>query len=392
MQFSKTSLLALSLGALGACSADKPSIEPTNEPAELAADLTGPGRISVMTQNQFLGADLTPIITAPDPVAFNEANIAALARITENRIQLRAYALALEIALKRPDVVGLQEMFSFTNNGANGEAPFRDHLADTLTALSDLGLDYTVVAQVQNMNVTIPVDRDRDGTPETAVGVRDRDVILVRGGLAATPVPYSSLCARPSADGGPGCNYQIVASAPLPVGTLTIERGFVGVDVTVNGRPYRVVDTHLEVPDLDPSNPLSPAVQAAQAQELTAILAASTPADRTLITLGDFNSSPEDEITQVGDITIVPPYIQMVAAGHIDTWNLDPRERQENTCCHAEDLSDPASGLFERIDLIFSKTAPASVRADVLNDHPIEYKLFGRWATDHAVVAAKLQY
>jgi endonuclease/exonuclease/phosphatase family metal-dependent hydrolase len=384
--------------ALSSClaaDADPAPVDATARSAEIETSGGGrrPGSITVMTRNQYLGADLTPIIAAPDAAAFNREALAALDQIAANHFPERAFSLALEIALQRPDVVGLQEVFDFRLNGAHGAPPYRDHLADTLQALSLLGQHYTVAAQVQNLAATIPIDTNSDGAIDAGVNVLDRDVILVRDGLAATPVPYSALCARPSLDGGPGCNYQVVVTAPSAVGPLAIERGFVGVDVTVNGRAYRVVDTHLEVPDIDPTNPLSAAVQAAQAQELIAILGASSPADRKLIVVGDINSSPKDVITQVGGVTIVPPYIQLAAAGFSDSFVVDPRVRDGFTCCQAEDLRNTPSQLNQRIDVIVSRERPASASDEVVGSRPGERTLINHlWPSDHAGVVARLQF
>lgn len=380
----RTLLPALAL--LPAC-VDEPADEATADGA-----LTGRDRIGVMTQNQYLGADLTGVIAAPDAATFFAEVREALGQIAANRFDHRAWALALEVVRRQPDVVGLQEVFDFTLNGAHGAPPFRDHLADTLHALAALGQHYHVAAEVQNLSLALPADLDGDGAPEAMVGTRDRDVILVRDGVAATAVPFSAGCARPALDGGPGCNYQVVVQAPTPAGTLSIERGFIGVDVTLRGRDYRIVDTHLEVPDIDPTNPLSSAIQAAQAQELLATVGATTPPGRTLVVLGDFNSTPEAQVVVVGDVTIVPPYLQLQAAGLTDTWLVDPRERAGHTCCQAEDLRNRDSQLSERIDLIFSSEAPAAARADVLGDLRIEKTLSGLWPSDHGSVAAQLRF
>ncbi len=69
--------------------------------------------ITVMTQNQYLGATLTPIVTAGDPVSFNLAVINALLSIADNNLPERVQALAETIADKNPHLVGLQEVFSF---------------------------------------------------------------------------------------------------------------------------------------------------------------------------------------------------------------------------------------------------------------------------------------
>src|SRR5262245_39513042 len=93
--------------------------------------------LGAMTQNEYLGADLTPLGAAfPDPVAINAAVLALLAQIKATNFPERARALAVEIAAHQPEVVGLQEVFTFTLNGHNGAAPYRDHVADTLHALA----------------------------------------------------------------------------------------------------------------------------------------------------------------------------------------------------------------------------------------------------------------
>ena len=78
------------------------------------ASLAAAADIDVMTQNQYLGADLTPVLGAAtaqpfDPDAFNAAVVAALKRIAASRPAERVQALAAEIAQRKPDVVGLQE-------------------------------------------------------------------------------------------------------------------------------------------------------------------------------------------------------------------------------------------------------------------------------------------
>jgi endonuclease/exonuclease/phosphatase family metal-dependent hydrolase len=383
------------LAVLGAC-ADAPG--PADPPvSDTAAVVTGAdhrtGSLIVMTRNQYLGADLTPLLRAPDAATFNREVIAALHQIAANRFPERALSLALEIALRQPDAVGLQEVYDFTLNGANGPPPYRDQLADTLRALALLGQHYVVAAQVQELATRIPVNFHGDGVADAVVGVLDRDVILVRQDVAFTPVPYSASCARPSLDGGPGCNYQVIVHAHTPLGEIPVQRGFVGVDLTVRGRAYRFVDTHLENADVEPSNPLSAAIQAAQAQELIGGLAATSPADRALIVVGDFNSSPEQKVTVVDGVTIVPPYIQMTEAGFTDTWLVDPRVRPGFTCCQAPDLRNPRSLLSERIDLIWSREPPAAARVDRVGAQPSSRTLFTHlWPSDHAGVAARLQF
>jgi endonuclease/exonuclease/phosphatase family metal-dependent hydrolase len=342
--------------------------------------------IVVMTQNQYLGADLTPLGEAvPDPVAVNQAVLAFLAQIQANNFPERARAMAEEMADRHPDVVGLQEVFTFTLNGQNGTPPYRDQLADTLQALEALGEHYEVAASVQNIQLQIPVALDGTLPPDAMVGVTDRDVLLIRKGIPFSPVPYSQFCARPSQDRGPGCNYQVVAEDPA-TGTK-IEQGFVGVDVTIGTRLYRVVNTHLEVRTPDLTNPLSAAIQAAQAAELIGTLQATTPAGRSLIVLGDINSSPEDTPFD----QIIPPYFQFISAHFFDAWLLRPGNAPGFTCCQAEDLENHRSELSERIDMIFTNFLPRKVKARLVGHRVADKTRPDRlWPSDHAGVVAEI--
>lgn len=365
-------------------------------------------KIDVMTQNQYLGADLNPIIAAPDPIAFNQELIIALEQIAANNFPARARKLAQLIAFRRPELVGLQEMFQFMCMDLGKPTPgegcddpsisgaFNDHLALTLQELGHLHKTYVVGASVQNLDISLPVDTDLNGAFDILVTVVDRDVILARGDIAGsvTPVPYSAFCARPSADGGPGCNYTLVAMANTALGPIAIERGWVGVDATVNGKDYRFVNTHLEVQVPDPTQPLSALVQRFQAQELIGTLGATTPGGSSLIVVGDINSSPEDV---QGQLPLAPPYDQLVAAGYTDAWTELRYPRDGFTCCQASDLLNKRSELSERIDVIFSFDVPDSVRRGRVLGATFWSKTFSTWPvllwpSDHGSVAAELEF
>jgi hypothetical protein len=175
--------------------------------------------IQVMTQNQYLGADLAPVFNAPSPAAFNEAAVAALQQIAASKPAKRIKALAAEIAKAGPALVGLQEvdLFQCTNLapptaglGCDDESireAFVDHLQDTLSALGGL---YAAAAVVTNLSVGVPLSIN--GFPVLVAAV-DRDVILARSDIPATPVDFSGVCQKPSAQ---GCNYSVVLPVTLP--------------------------------------------------------------------------------------------------------------------------------------------------------------------------------
>jgi len=347
--------------------------------------LANPGKpdIVVITQNQYLGADLTPIISAEGPEEYNQAVLDTLFSIAANNIPERAESLAMSIADRHAHLVGLQEVFKFECI-ETGTIPgacllfsdaMNDHLQLTLDALQGLGAEYYVAGIVENLNLPgLPVFLNLDLVPDVFIRVLDRDVILARGDVLTSEVTFP--CNKPSAN---GCNYDVIASATVLGGVINIERGFVGVDAIVDGQDYRFVNTHLEVQ--------SPS---------------SEPPGTELLVVGDINSSPEHPpfLSPLG--LAYPPYQQLangtnlfnspISFPYTDIWTMRPGKPRGFTCCEAADLSNGESMLHERIDVIFSLIPPARVKANVLNNNAEDKTPSGLWPSDHATVVGRLFY
>lgn len=355
--------------------------------------------IRVMTQNQYLGADLMPLFAASDFSAFNDAALLALRQVAATRPAERIRAMADEIAKQAPEFVGLQEVVLFRcvdlapsgeDIGCNDPAlrgAFVDHLQGTLDALNGT---YQVKAVVTNLDLTTPgvplfVGGFPDGFP-VLVQVVDRDVILARSDITATPVDFTGFCSKPSTD---GCNYDSVLFGDTPLGRIFVERGFVAVDATVQGKDYRFVNTHLEQ-KFPPQTGLS-IFQALQASQLLRVLQQSTPAGSSLIVVGDTNSSPVDRLDGVPT-----PYEQFVGTGFTDAWTLRPGEVPGLSCCQLADLSNHNSVLYERVDMLFSLDPPANAKQARVVGATVSDKTpppgLGLWPSDHGAVSGELQF
>jgi hypothetical protein len=408
--------------------------------------------VEVMTQNQYVGTDLIGLVASDD---FNAAVVDALKTRAKSMPAERVKALAALIMKRNPALVGLQEVYEFAcvdfdgNQAAGCEDPeiagaFTNQLDDTLAAL---GGKYKRAAEVVNLNLpnSLPLPPPLPpgipilykGTP-IYVAVVDRDVILARSDVQTKPIPFDTLgsdvCFRKSQE---GCNYEAAASAELTIlgfeFDVRFERGFVGVDALVDGRAYRFVNTHLEtrLETLPPLYWYNQVFQYAQAKQLTlgleqmAGLPALGSSPRTIV-VGDFNSDPRDTVQPVPNIVIpdvgplqfvlagltglpppveeiVPPYLEISGAGFTDVWTLRPGTATGKgaplvgfSCCQYADLSNRKSDLYERVDLIFSGDAPKKVMNARLLGEAVADKTpppgRGLWPSDHASVAAGLQY
>jgi endonuclease/exonuclease/phosphatase family metal-dependent hydrolase len=395
------------------------------------------GEVEVLTLNQYLGASLEPFLIA-SVADFNAALLQALKQAADNDARARIQRQAEAIARRRPDLIGLQEVIHAEcrelppTPGACAEpsiaGAFVDHLDLTLRALREHGAVYQVAARVVNfvdlgnialalpelgdlgsggialalpglgsldpddIKVPLPGLGDVRGVPFTIGGKNallvayDQDVILSRDGVSTQPVPFA--CGgRQSAQ---GCNYSTSASVQVGGMPIEVKRGYVAVDAEVRGRAYRFVNTHLETQDM--------AIQAGQAAELLAALAGTPiPPDRSLILVGDLNSSPTD-VPPAESPTTIPPYRQFVDAGFVDVWAARHGLAFGFTCCQDSDLRDELPTLDKRIDLIFTNAQPVLVKqARVVLDEPGDRTLPppGQprlWPSDHAGVGSVLNF
>lgn len=348
--------------------------------------------VKVMTQNLYLGADIFAVLEAAQNPEAGPLDIPIAVAALFETVQLtnfpeRAEAIADEIWFHRPHLIGLQEVSMwyiqspsdfFTGNTTPTEDDlFYDYLQLLLDALEARGLHYKVAVEGYNADVELPMLTGfaPEGNPTfDDVRLVDRDVILVR-----TDVDVKNRLAA---------SYNTNVSETVGGVTLTFTRGWVAADVKVCGDKYRFVNTHLEVGSAPGSG--FRVVQAAQMQELLTELSSEK---KPIILVGDFNSSPADEPGYYGPLPYVPPYMQAVAAGYLDAWDLIFFPRDGFTSGFDEFLSDPKAELTERIDLIFLRNKDVKwVIGTVIGDNLFNMTPGGLWPSDHGGVVTWITF
>ena len=343
--------------------------------------------LTVMTYNVYLGADTSglfaQLVAGAGPQQLLSDAGKAFNAMERTDFPLRATAIAESIAAHEPHFIGLQEMIVVRQDPSNFALnPMPDAATEVMDfrkvmmqALQAEGMNYEIAAQVQNMDIELPMCLVglsaclSDPTIIQDGRLTMFDVLLVRD-----DVEVSEPTER---------NYSVVIGPPIV--PLTVQRGYVAVDATVANRTYRVVSTHLEA--------FNPQVRDAQAAELTGVLEAD---DLPIILLGDYNSSPDIE----SDIDDQNTYLAVTEAGFVDMWKGGPGTGL--TCCQGADLTQE-NGLSKRIDFVFVRNSSASDTASidtqvddafVVGDQPADRVDRGDgvllWPSDHAGVGAVL--
>lgn len=357
-----------------------------------------PGRgtpVTVMTRNLYLGADINRPIDAVDGltgmpalVAFGRANWQVMSIVDRTDFTARAALLAAEIATRKPDLVGLQEVALWQTGdlelppspdfGQPDAATVRYDFLDLLQkALVELGQPYEKVRAQVESDVEGPAFPSAP-TDTGAVDVRltMRDVILRR---AASDVKVLH-------DG----SAQYVDRITLPVAGLPFSfiRGYVWADVRAGAKQFRFIDTHLES--------ASSYIALEQAGELLAGPAAVT--DRPVIVVCDCNSDPLDGTTKPTDPVPTPhwaPYRLITGpGGFTDEWLQWAPAEQGFTSGLGEFVDDPdLSAIDHRIDMVFGRAAGGGAL-------PVDRGWItggdartsgGLWASDHLGVVIRLR-
>jgi hypothetical protein len=333
----------------------------------LAIATRADGQVTVMSRNVYVGADLTPVISAVlsgEEQRVNEAVTTAYAQVLASNFAERAGAIAMEIERTRPSLIGLQEVMLFRSGAPNDPAPANvielDFLSTLLAALDTRGLHYAAVATVQNTDAEFPASI---GGVARDLRTTDRDVILARTDLPTTPLAL----ANPQ-------QANFATNLVLPVGTtgsFTVLRGWTAVDAQVGGLDFRFLTTHLD--------PTSPLVQVAQANEL---LAGPANAAMPLVFVGDFNSA--------ADGTSTATYANLIAAGLQDAWTHVLPGDPGYTSTQNADLMNPISLLSERIDLVLHRGGFSALDVELVGENPADRTPSGLWPSDHAGIVATL--
>ncbi len=347
------------LAALTACSSATPS-ENTENTASAVSACERDGRLTVMTQNVYLGADIDPILGAQHEADVPPAVAAAWAQMQGNDFHDRAKAIAASVAHRDPAVIGLQEVALFRRFSHAGGAPEEiDFLEILKGALHARGLHYRAVVVQTDSDVTVPMlaGIDPSGAPIIdAVQMIDREVILVREGVT-TSKPRSG-------------RYAVSLPVELADEQLEIIRGWASVVVHTESGRFRFITTHLEdhVPE----------IQAAQVAELLGITSAES---LPIVLTGDFNSA--------GDGSTTPTYGTVRAAGFQDAWHAARPHDPGFSCCRAADLHVANAKLDQRIDFVVvrgshNRPIPGLVTATLVGDALRDRTREGLWPSDHA--------
>ena len=359
-------------------------------PPVAAAPPPGKGKpITVMTRNVYLGGDIgrplrsvQGVPPAQQLAAFIAANTTLRAIVDQTNFPLRSKQLAREIAVRRPQLVGLQEMALWRHGplGSTATTVDYDFLATLLDDLAALGEDYELVNEQQESDVAAPAFLG--GTLQT-VRLTVRDVLLKRADDSVKVL----------AAGG----AQYVARIPITIAgqSLPLIRGYNWADVRAGAKEFRVINTHLESERSD--------VAFAQAAELLAGRAAAT--DRPVILVCDCNSDPLNASTKPGEVHAHrDPYLLLTGAGGFaDEWlRFAPAEAGWTSGLSelVHDTPEQAAARFDhRIDLVLARGpdgAPVPVDEGwVVGRDPDErtpVTSIGRlWPSDHAGVVIRLR-
>jgi hypothetical protein len=368
-------------------------------------------KVKVLSQNLYVGSDLFQILDDTKPVPLVAAQIFSDVQMTD--FFSRVEVIADLIAKRRPHLVGLQEVslirtecpssIMLTGNATpNALDVFADYKQLLLDALEARGLDYEVIASIEDVDVELPAVNAPGLLPGCGadfidVRLTDFDITLKRGDVEATMIMQK--------------RFEANLPVDTPAGPVTFYRGFTVVDAEVNGRVVRFANTHLEVD----GNPYANFFQYVQAYELTQTLnalALSPWGDKPLIVAGDFNSSPDkfyadcflpDPVNGVVENGCLSAYGLMATNGYADTWELRDDDEFEPgfTCCQAPLLDNKKSELDRRIDQVWYR-GPLTSGGGLEQMDEVNVKVTGAkkkdktvndlWSSDHAGVFAVLKF
>jgi endonuclease/exonuclease/phosphatase family metal-dependent hydrolase len=347
-----------------------------------AGAVPGGPKVTVMTRNVFLGADLSPVLSATTLDGAIDGGGVVWNELLATNFPERAVPLAREIKESDADLVGLQEVALWrqqipsdlgappTGIGAPATEVKFDFLDLLMKELAAIGAKYEVAGIQQEFDAELPADLDGSnatGSPpfgaELDGRLTMRDVILHKtdGKVQVSPPT--------------GANYvakfvpKIAGVIPLPV-----NRGWLSVEATTVGhRQFRFVNTHLEAFGED-------TIREAQAKEL---FAAGGPLDtqKQVVLVGDLNSGTEARDNIHGTDQLA--YSALLGFGMTENGAVQ-------SCCYSS-LFDPTQVFDHTVDHVMTKPALRTHRAYITGNDASQRTPSGLWPSDHGGVVSTLE-
>lgn len=318
----------------------------------------------VMTRNMDTGSDYNFVLAAKSQFEAAVAVDATYKEILASGIPERADAIAAEIQQRLPDLVALQEVTMLRRGTAGGPATevVVDQLESLLESLNSRGLHYAPAAVQRNSDLEFTALELSSFTFYDA-RVTDFDVVLARTDLPVSQLKVEQVTQE---------YFTTILEFDMFGQKISVPRGWIAVDVKLRGKPYRLVDTHLES--------INYPVQIAQALEL---VNGPTITTRPVILAGDINSDGSGS-----DAVLSASYQILMSAGFQDFWPMaHPLDPGFTNPLHGEDPYTPVSAPYQRIDVILFKEGGKGIEAReefLIGNRQSDLTPHGFWPSDHA--------
>ena len=377
--------------------------------ASEAKKKSGKAKVTVMTRNVYLGADLSPALAADNLPAAVDGAGDIYKEILRTNFPERAKPLAQEILKAKPALVGLQEVAHWrvddpSDGGAPPISPFGELATETefdflAELMKYLGKKYKVVTVQEEFEGELPADTDgSDATGSGPLGagvfgadidvrLTMQDVILDRKG--------DNVKAKKKSVKQQQYSDENLYKANVGGIEVTAARGWQSVQakykkkkgkgkkkrVTKTG--FRFVNTHLEAFG-DPAE-----AKFKQGEELTQQKGALNT-KKPVILVGDLNSGLAKP-HEIGDSAISGTDDDQLAFKVIKKSGMRDYGAVQS-CCYPSALDDPSFIFDHTVDHVLAnkKAKVKKHRAYVTGDNPAKMTPSGLWPSDHGGVVSKL--
>jgi len=304
--------------------------------------------VSFLTWNIFQGFDVAPLfIASPDQLP--EVVTQVFRQFLATNFPVRAKVIAEAIASEKPDLIGLQEAVRIELIIPTFRTVTYDFIGILLEALEERGLKYEVAARNKNVRAKLP---DSNGN---LIKFWERNAVLIHKGHKLDVIRKQE------------ANFLTNLTVPLGGQPFTILRGWSYIDVKIDGKVFRMINTRLD--------PTVEDIRNAQAAEIL-----QGPANTRLpvVIMGDLNAPPNSSTNNL-----------FINAGFEDTWNK-VGEGPGVTAEQNPDLLNAVSLLNQRIDYILFKNGWEPIEAELVGESQKDRTKTGLWPSDHAGVSASL--